>query len=61
MQQRGIGWTCLHRRPRQTPAGSPVPRRRTRGTRLQRPRSPICSLRQLEVPNERNRQTSTDK
>jgi hypothetical protein len=45
MHQRGIGWTCLRRRPRQTPAGSPVPRRRTRGARHRRPRSPVTSLR----------------
>jgi hypothetical protein len=61
MYQRGIGWTCLCRRPRQIPTGSLVPRRRTRGTRHQRPRSPVRSLHQLKVPNERNRQTSTDK
>jgi hypothetical protein len=61
MHQRGIGWTCLYRRPRQTPASSPVSRRRTRGTRLQRPRSPARSLRQLKVPNKCNRQTNTDK
>jgi hypothetical protein len=61
MHQRGIGWTYLRQLPQQTPTGSLVPRRRTRGTRLRRPYSPVRSLRQLEVPNERNRQTSTDK
>jgi hypothetical protein len=34
MHQRGLDRTCLHRRPRQTPADRPDPRRRTRGTRL---------------------------
>ena len=48
MHQRGIGWTCLRRHPRQTPTGSPDPRRRTRGTRLRRPRSRARSLRQLK-------------
>ena len=48
MHQRGLDWTCRRWRPRETPAGSPSPRRRTCGTRLQRPRSPARSLRQLE-------------
>ena len=41
MHQRG-------RRPRQTPADSPGPRRQTRGTRFQRSRFPARSLRQLK-------------
>jgi hypothetical protein len=61
MHQRRIGWTCLRRCPRQTPTNRPDPRRRTCGTHLRRPRSPACSLRQLKVHNERNRQTSIDK
>jgi hypothetical protein len=61
MHQRGIDWACLRRRPRQTPAGNLIPRHRTRGTRLRRPRSPVHSLHQSEVPSVRNRQTSTNK
>ena len=37
MHQMGLGWTCLHRCPRQTPTGSSGPRGRTRGTVLQTP------------------------
>ena len=48
MHQRGIGWTCLHRHPWQTPTGSSDPQRRTRGTRLRRPRCRARSLRQLK-------------
>jgi hypothetical protein len=44
IHQRGIGWTCLRRRPRQTLASSPGPRCQTRGTHLRRPCSPIRSL-----------------
>ena len=54
MHQRGLDWTCLRRRPRETPAGSPGPRRRTRGTRLRRPRSLARSLRQLKRANKYN-------
>ena len=39
MHQKGLDWTCLRRRPRQTPIGSSGTRRRTRGTR-----SPARSL-----------------
>ena len=38
----------LRRRPRQTSADSPGPRRQTRGTRLQRSRFQARSLRQLK-------------
>jgi len=53
MHQRGLDWTCLHRRPRETPTGSSGPRHQTRGTCLRHPRSPARSLRQL------NAQTNT--
>ena len=63
MHQRGLDWTCLRRRPRQTPAGSPGSRvwPRTHGTGLQRPHSLARSLRQLKARNDRNRQTNTNK
>jgi hypothetical protein len=61
MHQRGIGWTCLRRRPRQTTADRPDPRRQTRSTHLRRPCSLARSLRQLKIHNERNRKTSIDK
>ena len=48
MHQRGIGWTCLRQRPRETPAGSLGPRRRTHGTCLRRPRPWARSLYQLK-------------
>jgi hypothetical protein len=48
MHQRGIGWTCLRRRPRQTPANRSDHRGQTRGTHLRRPRSLARSLRQLK-------------
>ena len=59
MHQRGLDWTCLHRRPRETPVGSPGPWRRTRGTRLRRPRSPAHSLRQLESAKQTQSNTDT--
>ena len=55
MHQRGLDWTCLRRRPRQTPARSSGPRGRTRGTRLRRPRFPTLSIRQLEHTNKHNK------
>ena len=54
MHQRGLDWTCLHRHPRETPAGNSGPRRRTHGTHLRRPRSLARSLRQLEHTNKHN-------
>ena len=54
MHQRGLDWTCLRQRPRQTPAGSSGLRRRTHGTHLRRPRSPARSLRQLKHKNKHN-------
>ena len=51
MHQRGLDWTCLHRRPRETPTGSSGPRRRTRGTRFRRLRSHARSLRHLKCAN----------
>ena len=59
MHQRGLDWTCLRRRPRETPAGSPDPRRRTRCTCLRRPRFPACSLRQLERAKQTQSNTNT--
>ena len=50
----GLDWTCLRRRPRQTPAGSSGPQRRTRGTRLRRPRFLARSLCQLKRANKYN-------
>ena len=55
MHQRGLDWTCHRQRPRQTPAGCSGPRRRNRGTRLRRPRSPARSLRRLECANKHNK------
>ena len=51
MYQRRLDWTCLRRRPWQTPARSSGPQGRTRGTRLRCPRSQARSLHQLERAN----------
>ena len=59
MHQRGLDWTCLHRRPRETPTGSSGPRHQTRSTCLRRPRFPACSLRQLERAKQTQSNTNT--
>ena len=55
MYQRRLDWTCLRRRPWQTPARSSGPRGQTRGTRLRRPHSPARSLRRLEHADKHNK------